>query len=188
MTFKSANPSALKERDALTARQRQFVSEYLVDLNATAAARRAGYSAKTCNEIAMKVKRHPLVAKAIADALAERAGITRTFIVDELAKVARANAGDYFAWGPGGIVVKDSATLSEDQKAAVAEVSQTVTEAGGTVRVKLHDKVAALEKLGKVLGLFNDNAGPSSAVQINISIPDSARAVLYGPGKAIEGE
>ncbi|WP_373503036.1 terminase small subunit [Aestuariivirga sp.] len=175
-----AVPDALPEKDPLTPKQRRFVQEYLIDLNGTAAARRAGYSAKTANELAVKVKKSPHVARAIADALAERAGVTRAFIVDELAKVARANAGDYFEWGPGGLVIKASADLTEDQKAAVAEVSQTVTETGGTVRVKLHDKIAALEKLGRVLGMFTDNAGPSSAVQINISLPDGVESVLYG--------
>lgn len=177
---------ALQEpvKNVLTPKQRRFVTEYLVDLNGTAAARRAGYSVKTASELATKLKRTPKVAQAIADELAERSGVTRAFVVDELAKVARANAGDYFEWGPGGVVVKSSADLTDDQKAAVAEISQTVTETGGTVRVKLHDKIAALEKLGKVLGLFNDNGGAVNATRIIINLPEGADRVLYGSPEA----
>ena len=47
----------------------------------------------------------------------------------------------------------DSATLSDDAAAAVAEVSQS---ANGSLRIKLHDKPAALEKLGRTFGMFKD--------------------------------
>lgn len=60
------------------------------------------------------------------------------------------------AWGPGGVALRDSAELSDDEAAAVAEVSETWSENGGSRKVKLHDKVAALEKLAKHVGLYDD--------------------------------
>ena len=48
--------------------------------------------------------------------------------------------------------------------------------------------VAALEKLGRLLGMFSDNATPSTAVQININIPDGAAGVLYGSQKTVEAK
>ena len=77
-------------------------------------------------------------------------------IVQELAKVGFANAGDYFDWGPAGIKVRDKAELTPEQQAAVAEVSETTTEHGGTIRIKLHSKLDALEKLGRHLGMYKD--------------------------------
>ena len=46
--------------------------------------------------------------------------------------------------------------LTPEQQAAVAEISETVTQNGGTVRIKLHDKIGALEKIGKHLGMYRD--------------------------------
>ena len=74
----------------------------------------------------------------------------------ELALIGFANAGDYFDWGPDGISIKDKDDLTPERQAVVAEVSQTKTEKGGTIRVKLHDKLAALEKIGRHLGMFTD--------------------------------
>jgi phage terminase small subunit len=82
--------------------------------------------------------------------------VTIDRIVGEYVKIAFADAGDYFDWGPNGVTVKDKSELTPEQRSAVAEVSQTVTEKGGTIRVKLHDKLNALEKLGKHLGMFID--------------------------------
>jgi phage terminase small subunit len=140
----------------LTPKQRKFVDEYLIDLNGTQAAIRAGYSAESARSIAHENLTKPDIVRAIDEALAKHAGVTRPRIVNELAKIAFAKPKDYFAWGPDSVTVKDSQELDDDQAAAIAEVSQTITPAGGTIRVKLSDKLTALEKLGRALGLFKD--------------------------------
>lgn len=144
------------QRGDLNHKQWLFVREYLVDLNGTRAAIRAGYSESSAHTTAHELLRNPKVASAIDTALAEAPGVTRARIVDELAKIAFANAGEFFEWGPDGVKVKDSANLTDDQKSIIAEVTQTVTPGGGTIRVKLSDKQAALEKLGKALRLFSE--------------------------------
>lgn len=139
----------------LTPKQQRFVEEYAIDANATQAAIRAGYSAKTAYSIGKENLSKPEIAAAIAAAKksrSERAEITADRIAEELAQIAFANAGDYFEWGPNGITVRDKGELTREQQSAVAEVAQTVTKDGGSIRVKLHDKLAALEKLAKLLG------------------------------------
>lgn len=80
--------------DGLTAKQEAFVAEYLVDLNATQAALRAGYSAKTAFRIGAENLQKPAVAAAIAAAKAkrvERTEITADAVVQRLALVMTAD-------------------------------------------------------------------------------------------------
>jgi len=138
----------------LTEKQKRFVREYLVDLNGTAAAKRAGYAARSAYSIAHELLRKPDIATAVARGLAQECAVTRTRIVDEIAGIAFANAGDYFQWGPDGIVIRDSRHLTEEQCAVVSEASQTKNaQGGGSVRIKLYDKLAALARLARLTGL-----------------------------------
>lgn len=165
------------KEDGLTGKQRAFVAEYLVDLNGTQAAIRAGYAVSGAAVEAHRLLRNANVAAGIDEAMAQRPGVTRAWIVDELAKIARANAGDFFEWGREGVTVKDSAELTDEQRGVVAEISETKTQHGGTVRVKLSDKQAALEKLGKALGMFKDRhefSGPDGGP---IPVEDRHRVV-----------
>lgn len=61
---------------ALTNKQRRFVEEYLVDLNATQAAIRAGYSERRASEIGSQNLRKPEIAAAIQEAMQARASRT----------------------------------------------------------------------------------------------------------------
>ncbi len=145
---------------SLSPKQARFVAEYLLDLNATAAAKRAGYSAKRAAEQGYQLLQKTTVQEAIAQAQkarSKRTEITADQVLKELAKIGFANSGDFFEWGPDGIRVKPQEDLTSDQQAAVAEVSETKTEKGGTVKIKLHDKLGALEKIGRHLGMFTDN-------------------------------
>ncbi len=151
---------AFRDAGKLTPRQARFVDEYLIDLNATQAAIRAGYSRKTAQEQGSRLLSNVMVAAAIEKAIAERAersGIEADQVLEELGRIAFANAGDYFDWGPDGVSLLDKGDLTEAQRSVVAEVSQTKTKEGGTIRLKLHDKQAALVNLGRHLGLFTDN-------------------------------
>ena len=143
----------------LTPKQAEFVRQYLVDLNATQAAIRAGYSEKTAYRIGAELLQKTSVAEAIATAQAkreQRTEITADRVVSELAKIAFADPRELMEWGPEGVKLKDSAELTEEQAASVAEVSETTTKDGGSLRLKKHDKVKALELLGRHLGMFTD--------------------------------
>jgi phage terminase small subunit len=153
----------------LTSKQRLFVDEYLVDLNATRAAIRAGYSPRTARQTASENLSKPYIAAEIDRALAERGGITRTRLIEKLAKIAFSDIGEVVTWGPepagirapkNGVAIErmenrvtllDSDEIEDDVRGAVAEVTQCPN---GALHVKMHDKVAALDKLARVLGMY----------------------------------
>ena len=152
----------------LTPKQIRFVDEYMVDFNATQAAIRAGYKAKTAHVIGAENLRKPKIAEEIARRqkdLQRRTEVTQDRVVKELARVAFADASDYvcvetltYENGDGTVspiqVVspKDTDTLSDDQRAAIASIKQ----GANGVEVKLCDKIKALELLGRHIGMFND--------------------------------
>jgi phage terminase small subunit len=81
-------------------------------------------------------------------------GVTVERIVSELVKVAFGDLRQVMTWGPSGMALRDSEALDEKDAATVAEVSQTVSKDGGSLKVKRHDKVKALELLGRHVGAF----------------------------------
>jgi phage terminase small subunit len=141
----------------LTAKQQRFVEEYLVDLNASAAARRAGYSARTADAIGRETLGKPTVAAAIAErqrVLQAKVEVTQEMVLRELKKIAFGDQRRVMSWGPRGVTLRASEDLSADDAAVVSEVSETVTQHGGSLKLKTHDKVGALKLLGEHLGLF----------------------------------
>lgn len=144
---------------SLTAKQLTFCQEYLLDLNATQAAVRAGYSADTANEQGSRLLANASVrdeVQRLQEIRAQRTSISADRVLRELAKIAFANPSDVISWGPDGVRLKESDGLDPDVLPAVAEVSETQSEKSHTLRVKMHDKVGALTQLGRHLGLFND--------------------------------
>lgn len=159
----------------LTAKQIRFVDEYMVDFNATQAAIRAGYKAKTAHVIGAENLRKPKIAEEIARRqkdLQRRTEVTQDRVVKELARVAFADATDYACVetltyenedgtvSPVQIVSpKDTDTLSDDQRAAIAGIKQ----GANGIEIKLHDKIKALELLGRHIGMFNDKLSLSGS-------------------------
>ncbi|MFD1378625.1 terminase small subunit [Fodinicurvata halophila] len=83
----------------MTPRQERFVQEYLLDLNATQAAIRAGYSEKTANEQGAQLLKKPEIAAAIDAAKAERADradIDAFWVLRRLVDEAEADLADLF--------------------------------------------------------------------------------------------
>jgi len=163
----------------LTAKQQRFVQEYLVDLNATQAAIRAGYSKKTAGQIGDENLKKPQIAEALAvaqAARAERTGITADAVLQELAKIGFANMQDYMRVGPDGDPYLDFSNVTRDQAAALSEITVEDFKDGRgedvrdvrRVKFKLADKKGALVDLARHLGLFEkDNAQKAVTVVIN---------------------
>lgn len=153
----------------LTPKQARFVEEYLVDLNATQAAIRAGYSAKTAEWIGPQLLGKTHVQERINSAQRERSartGITADRVLKEIARVAFADPRSVMTWGPGGVALRESSELSDDEAAAVSEVSETWTDSGsGSRKVKLHDKVGALEKLARHVGLYDEKCDTTIVIE-----------------------
>ena len=68
-------------------------------------------------------------------------------VLQKVARIAFASMTDYATWGPDGIKLVGSERLTPEQTVAVAEISETTTQHGGSKRIKLHDKLRALELL-----------------------------------------
>ena len=144
----------------LTDKQQRFVDEYLIDLNATQAAIRAGYSAKTADQQGSRMLANVKVKQAIAERMAERSrrtGVNQDRVVIELAKIAFVNISD--------LVDTDTATIlptaRKEDLACIESVKykQMPTKSGdmGVEReVKIASKLKALELLGKHLGMWSD--------------------------------
>jgi phage terminase small subunit len=159
---------------ALTAKQERFVAEYLIDLNATQAAIRAGYSEKTANEQGSRLLANVKIASAVAEAQAkrsERTHITQDMVLAEIAKIGFSDLRKAVAWSGQTVTLKNSEELDDDTAAAVSEVA--LTQSG--LRIKMHDKLSALEKLGKHLGMFGGEGGGDGDVpRLNINITSDA--------------
>ena len=156
----------------LTPRQAQFVQEYLIDLNATQAAIRAGYSVKTANEQAARLLANVSIQTAIQTAIkarTERTQITQDWVIHRLALLADSNLKKVCTWDAGGVSFTDSESLTDEDTYPLAEVvlKETIKEAEGGDELVLHrekrikiatpgDKRAALETLGKHLGMFQE--------------------------------
>lgn len=177
----------------LTPKQARFVDEYLIDLNATQAAIRAGYSARTAEQVGHQLLKKTSVQAAIAERMKsreQRTEITQDKVLAELARIAFGNKRALMKWGPDGVKLVDSATITDDDAAMVSEVSESVTEAGGTIKLKTHDKVKALELLGKHLGLFGDKLeltgkGGGPVQQVNMTPADLEAATESAMNKLL---
>lgn len=152
----------------LTEKQKRFVAEYLVDLNATQAAIRAGYSPKTANRIGSqnlsKVDVQTEIEKRRAS-LRNKLEITQEKVIEELAAVAFANGADFAQVTKTGLVrIIPTEDIPQDKRKAIASIK----EGQYGTEVKVHDKVKALELLAKHLGMFDSKNGGSETPENNI--------------------
>lgn len=154
----------------LNAKQRRFVEEYLIDLNATQAAIRAGYKRSEYTDTnAAKLLENTRIAEEIEKAMAERSkrtGINQDRVLLEIAKLALVNAAD--------VIDMDSATVLPDAKpedlACIQSVKVKRTTKGKNVieerEVRFYDKKSSLELLGRHLGMFKDKLEINGAVPV----------------------
>jgi phage terminase small subunit len=150
----------------LTARQRRFAEEYLCDLNATAAAKRAGYSAHTASVIGYELTHHPEVAAVIEQLKAERAArlkCTADRVLEELAALGFSDIRHYGITHEGQLkrtpgAPNEASRAIQSMKRKVIAVTENGNEekqiTESAVEFKLYDKVRALELIGKHLGMF----------------------------------
>lgn len=166
----------------LNDKQRSFCDEYLIDLNATQAAIRAGYSEKTAYSIGQRLLKDVEVQNYISKRQkerSERTEITQDKVLKELAVIAFANTTDFArivekqTADENGKVIKYktvdltlTSELSEEQQRALA----VVKEGKFGIEVKPHDKVRALELLGKHLGMWTDNVNVMGDMDLNIVV------------------
>lgn len=138
-------------KDKLTPKQEMFVKEYLVDLNATQAAIRAGYSKKTADRIGPELLGKTCVARAIAEASQKRADkleLTAEWVLENLKNVAvRCQQAEP-------VMVFDYSTKE------MVETGEYQFDSKGANR--------ALELIGKHLGIFENRLNLTGSVGVKI--------------------
>lgn len=143
----------------LTPKQQRFADEWLIDMNATQAAIRAGYSPRSAEQQGWALLKNPKVRAYIDEQLAKqsrRTGVTQERIIRELARIAFCD--------PTELVDMDTGELREDTTAddrsaiAAVKVRKIPTPDGYGIEreIRVADKIKALELLGKRFGMFRD--------------------------------
>lgn len=138
----------------LTFQQWRFVMEYMLDFNARAAMSRAGY---TDASHTTRLTQAPNIRKHLANVLAERYRanvLVANKLLARIVDIVDANLGDFLDWKGTTIKLKPASEIPPEKRALLAELSQG--ESGG-FKIKLHDKLAAIEKGMRHLGLYDKN-------------------------------
>ena len=166
---------------ALNEKQRRFVIEYLIDLNATQAAIRAGYSEKTAKVQGSRLLTNADVAQAVFEAQAkrsERTEVDADWVLRRLADEAEADIADLYdeqgslrpvhewplIWRQGLVAGIDVEEIREDGKTV------------GTVRkLKLSDRIKRIELIGKhvTVQAFREQVATTGEINLNISKEDA---------------
>ena len=165
----------MSKLDDLDPKWRRFAEEYIIDLNATQAAIRAGYSARTSKQQGSRLLTNVDLQEAVAELVrqrSERAKVTADQVVAELAKMGFANMMDYMRIGDNGDPFVDLSALTRDQAAGLVhfEVEDFKDGRGEDardvrrVKIKLNDKVRPLIELGKHLGLFKGEIADADSI------------------------
>ena len=170
-----AKTESVPDPDGLSPKQRRFVDEYAISLNATRAAIAAGYSERSAQVQSSRLLSNAMVSTALQKLLDKRAakvGITQEMVLAELAKIGFADIRKAVTWGTTemrvvddgddesepktapyhGLALKGADEIDDDTAAAISEVS----EGRDGLKVKFHDKQAALVNIGRHLGMFKD--------------------------------
>lgn len=163
---------------ALTAKQQRFVAEYLIDLNATQAAIRAGYSEKTAAEQASRLLTNVKVSEAIqaaTKARSDRTQIDADWVLKRLARDATADLADLYtehgtlkpvhewpiAWRTGLVAGIETVQERDGEDAEGKPVYATVR------KVKLLDRTKLVELIGKhvEVGAFKEKVEHSGEIK-----------------------
>lgn len=147
--------------NGLTAKQARFVDEYLIDLNATQAAIRAGYSEKTANEQGARLLANASVSAAVRAGQAnrsERTKIDAAWVLTRLADEATADVNDLYDESGALLPVKQWPLIWRQGLVAGIDVAeerdQDTGEVLATVRkVRLSDRIKRIELIGKHIGV-----------------------------------
>lgn len=155
----------------LTDKQKKFVNEYLIDLNATQAAIRAGYSEKTARSIGQRLLTNVDIQSDIQKrqtALQEKTEITQERVLRELSKIGFASLTDYLSYktamrqvdtDSNGEPVYDWAMIvdaMESEQVDGAPIQEVSIGRDGTFKFKLYSKLDALDKIARHLGMYSE--------------------------------
>lgn len=177
----------------LTDKQKRFVDEYLIDLNGKQAAIRAGYKEKTAEQQASRLLSNVKVQAAIKKRMEERekrTEITQDRVLQELAKIGFADIKDFLRFGTEKTLVgydeedgemvpvydyKQVVEVKPSEQVDGTLISEVSISAKGVFSFKMHDKMKALDMMGKHLGMFKDRIEHSGegggAINVIMQVP-----------------
>ena len=182
----------------LTPRQERFVQEYLIDLNATQAAIRAGYAPKTANREGSRLLSNAVIASAVQKGrakMAERAQIDQDWVLRQWQAIAEADPRDLVQYlrgpcpdcwdepheepspscakcgghGKGHVVLTDTRRLSP----AAAKLYAGVQLGREGIKVNMRDQDAALVNIARHLGMFKDSLELKGGINVTINQDDA---------------
>ena len=168
-----------KDAKGLTPKQSLFVAEYLVDLNATQAAIRAGYSPKTANEQAARLLAKASAQQAVQAGMAKRekrTAITADRVLEQYARLAFFDIRNLYDTDGN---LKDLRDLDDETATAVAGVEFVEMPGSRAVvrKVRLVDRRAALADVGKHLGMFIERVEVSGKLDLAQVIAEGRKRV-----------
>ncbi len=155
----------------LTVKQARFVEEFLVDGNATQAAKRAGYSKHTAKVIGSENLSKPAIAAEIAKGRAARSlrtQITADDVVQRLQLLATAELPNAASWDNDSVDLTDSEQLSPAERASVRSVK--MGQYGP--EIKFSDPAPYIRMLGEHTGIFQAGQQQAQMIQVNIVVDD----------------
>lgn len=172
----------VKLEASLLPRQAIFIREYFKDFNGAQAYVRAGYESKQPGNNAGNLLANPIIKDYITVAKAINSldiNITADFVLHEFYKLAKVTARDLY---------KENGELIPPHElpvhiaAAISEIKQEeVAMAGGATKTKfsykLHSKVAALDALGKHVGIYEKDNKQKQLAQVVAYLPENGREV-----------
>ena len=190
-----ATRRARKMADSILSEQEHlFIAEYIRNGGRpVAAAALAGYDGDEEGAVrwSRALLRRDDVWKAICarrEELAVEAQISQERIVAELKSLAFSDMRGIASWGPEGVALTSSEWLMPDQAAAVKKIGAK----DGNHTIELHDKIAALDKLGKYLGMFkadNDQKQQQDTYQfIMVLHGQEPQTVIEMPAKEVSDD
>lgn len=169
----------------MTKKQQLFCEEYLIDLNATQAAIRAGYKPESARSVGSENLKKPEIRARIDKAMAERSkrtGVNADRVVRELARVAFVNASDVIDMNKATVI--DGACADDTAAISSVKVKNIPTDDGEIVEreIRLADKLKALELLGKHIGMFTDRVEVKGQLDTGQKKLDDILSQLRGNG------
>lgn len=149
--------------EKLSPKQERFCEEYLTDLNATQAAIRAGYSQKTAGSQGGDLTQKPEIQayiKELRQKQSLRTAITADRVLLELGKIAFSDMDDFAIVENGKLSLIATSARKPGRSSVIKKITQSESEGkeGGSFSqgLELHDKLKALELIGKHLKLFTE--------------------------------
>lgn len=175
----------MSDRQKLTPKERLFVQLYLISLNATKAAREAGYSAESARQIGSDLRAKAYISRAIEKAMearTRRTKVTQDRVIRELERIAFSDMDDFATVVSGRLKIHDSSKRKEGCSRVIKKITQSESDSkdGGSFSqgLELHDKMKALDLLGRHVGLFKrdsedeDEGEPDKSIKLKYSTND----------------